>query len=153
MQSANLGIAWAVVNSCVVIKKLCLGVGGFIWWFFTVVMGLVFYSFFVFGERRGAHLCCTSRTQAKSTSKGGLWDGCCEQACAPLCSGQELRVLAWKITKIPSQPFRLRVGTWHTRMWCDSQDYSMLMLLKSINPFLDHTSSCWLLFYSIWKFF
>lgn len=37
---------------------------------------------FFFGEGSGAHLCCTSRTQAKSPSKGGAvgwmwWAGAC----------------------------------------------------------------------------
>lgn len=60
-----------------VIKKLCLDVGGIIWWFFTVVMGLIFVLVWlgVF-EERGAHLCCTSRTQAKGTSKAGVVVGC-----------------------------------------------------------------------------
>lgn len=164
MKSANLRTAWAVVNSYVVIKKLCSGIGAFIWRFFTVVMGLGLFLgglfCFVWGffglvsfccfEGRGARSRCTSRAQAKSTSKGGTVDGCGGEACVPLCSRQKL---ARKIMEIPSEPFRLRAGTWHIRMWCDSQDYSMMMLLKSISLSLDHKSSCWLLFYSICNFF
>lgn len=64
--------------------------------FFHSCDGFGFLLFFFFFLVRGEVpiYAAPPEHRQKALAKVGLWDGCGGQACAPLCSGQELRVLA-----------------------------------------------------------
>lgn len=132
IQATNPTNAWAISISCVVVEKLCVSVG-------------IFFFFFPFM----LHL---QNTGSESTGKAmvvrQMWWACvCSFVFRARAEGPGMSVNKYLLS---SSDWQLGHGI----LGCgESQDYSVLMLLKSISLSLGHKRSSWLLLHSIWSFY